>query len=85
MPNKNLPPILEHKHHAAPAVFLPENLLREARRQRRLPNLSVPEVCILDPDGEHHQGINRHRDQDRDCRKNEIGRASCRERVCMLV
>jgi hypothetical protein len=21
MPNKNLPPILEHKHHAAPAVF----------------------------------------------------------------
>ena len=52
MPTKNLPPILEHKHHAAPAVFLPENLLREARRQRRLPNLSVPEVCILDPDGD---------------------------------
>jgi purine-nucleoside phosphorylase len=52
MPNKNLPPILEHKHHGAPAVFLPRNLLREARRQRRLPNLPVPEVCILDPDGD---------------------------------
>jgi purine-nucleoside phosphorylase len=52
MPTKNLPPILDHKHHAAPAVFLPENLLREARRQRLLPNLSVPEVCILDPDGD---------------------------------
>ena len=46
------PPILENKHHAAPAVFRPENLLREARRQRRLPNLPVPEVCILDPDGD---------------------------------
>jgi purine-nucleoside phosphorylase len=52
MPIKNLPPILQHKHHTTPAVFLPENLLREARRQRRLPNLSVPEVCILDPDGD---------------------------------
>jgi purine-nucleoside phosphorylase len=52
MPIKSLPPILEHKLHTAPAVFLPENLLREARRQRRLPNLSVPEICILDPDGD---------------------------------
>ena len=46
------PPILDDKHHAAPAVFLPENLLREARRQRGLPLLPVPEVCILDPDGD---------------------------------
>jgi purine-nucleoside phosphorylase len=52
MPSQNLPPILEHKHHAAPAVFLPENLLREARRQRGLPNHPVPEICILDPDGD---------------------------------
>ena len=52
MPTQRLPPILEHKHHAEPAVFLPENLLREARRQRRLPTLAVPEVCILDPDGD---------------------------------
>lgn len=46
------PPILSDKHYAAPAVFRPENLLREARRQRGLPNLQVPEVCILDPDGD---------------------------------
>lgn len=49
---KTLPPILDHKHHADPPVFRPENLLREARRQRRLPNLPVPELCILDPDGD---------------------------------
>jgi purine-nucleoside phosphorylase len=52
MPAKNPPPILEHKHYAAVPVFLPENLLREARRQRGLPSLSVPEICILDPDGD---------------------------------
>jgi uridine phosphorylase len=52
MPKKNLPPILEEKYYGEPAVFLPENLLREARRQRRLPNVPVPEVCILDPDGD---------------------------------
>jgi uridine phosphorylase len=36
----------------APSVFRPENLLREARRQRRLPDEPVPEVCALDPDGD---------------------------------
>jgi uridine phosphorylase len=51
-PQEELPPILSHKHHAASAVFRPENLLREARRQRKLPNLAVPEVCVLDPDGD---------------------------------
>jgi len=30
----------------------PENLLREARRQRGLPDESVPTVCALDPDGD---------------------------------
>jgi hypothetical protein len=48
MPTKNLPPILEHKHHAAPAVFLPENLLREARRQRMrmdVPRLGLRTLC----------------------------------------
>lgn len=46
------PPILAGKRHAAPSVFRPENLLREARRQRRLPEQAVPGVCILDPDGD---------------------------------
>lgn len=46
------PPILSHKHYAAPSEFTPENLLREARRQKRLPATSVPAVCVLDPDGD---------------------------------
>ncbi|MGH2559490.1 MAG: nucleoside phosphorylase [Thermomicrobiales bacterium] len=37
---------------AEPSVFLPANLLREARRQRGLANGDVPPVCLLDPDGD---------------------------------
>jgi uridine phosphorylase len=47
-----LPPILTGKDFAAPSVFEPENLLREARRQKNLPRAEVPEICILDPDGD---------------------------------
>jgi uridine phosphorylase len=46
------PPILAGKDFAAPSVFEPENLLREARRQKNLPSVAVPDVCILDPDGD---------------------------------
>ncbi|HEY8870471.1 MAG TPA: aminotransferase class V-fold PLP-dependent enzyme [Candidatus Limnocylindrales bacterium] len=46
------PPILEDKHHAEPSAFMPENLLREARRQKGLPIANVPLVCVLDPDGD---------------------------------
>src|SRR6266404_1437792 len=46
------PPILAGKDFAAPSVFQPENLLREARRQKNLPSAAVPEVCLLDPDGD---------------------------------
>jgi len=45
-------PILDNKNYAAPSAFKPENILREARRQRGLPKDSVPEVCVLDPDGD---------------------------------
>lgn len=45
-------PLLEAKDHAAPSVFHPENLLREARRQRGLPDVAVPALCLLDPDGD---------------------------------
>ncbi len=34
------------------SIFLPENLLREARRQRGLPPGQAPPVCLLDPDGD---------------------------------
>ncbi len=46
------PPILEDKDHADPSAFTPENLLREARRQKGLPSATVPGVCVLDPDGD---------------------------------
>ena len=45
-------PIIGEKDHSAPSVFRPEALLREARRQRRLDTISVPEICTLDPDGD---------------------------------
>lgn len=45
-------PILADKHYGEPSTFLPENLLREARRQKKLKDSSVPEVCVLDPDGD---------------------------------
>src|SRR5258706_11241987 len=47
-----LPPILRGKDAAAPSVFTPESLLREARRQKQTPAGAVPDVCILDPDGD---------------------------------
>ncbi len=46
------PPILRDKLYRAPSVFRPENLLREARRQKRLAPGALPEACILDPDGD---------------------------------
>ncbi len=46
------PPILRGKHYDQPSVFVPDNLLREARRQKALPDGRVPAVCVLDPDGD---------------------------------
>ncbi|MCC7264261.1 MAG: uridine phosphorylase, partial [Candidatus Latescibacteria bacterium] len=46
------PPILRDKHYDHPSVFLPENLLREARRQTALPQGEVPSIGLLDPDGD---------------------------------
>jgi uridine phosphorylase len=43
-----LPP----RDHDAPSVFRPENMLREARRQKGLDPLPVPDICVLDPDGD---------------------------------
>src|SRR6266702_3429431 len=45
-------PILMSKYYEAPSVFTPENLLREARRQKGLAIGTVPAICILDPDGD---------------------------------
>ena len=52
MPDAGTPPRALPKDHSAPSVFRPEHLLREARRQRGLPDRAVPAVCVLDPDGD---------------------------------
>jgi uridine phosphorylase len=44
--------ILSDKYYNESSVFLPQNLLREARRQKKIPECNVPAVCILDPDGD---------------------------------
>jgi uridine phosphorylase len=48
----NVPPILRNKRPSLSSVFRPSALLREARRQKGLPGVDVPAVCILDPDGD---------------------------------
>ena len=47
-----MPPILAGKDYTAASVFTPANLLREARRQKGLDAVPVPEICVLDPDGD---------------------------------
>jgi uridine phosphorylase len=46
------PPLLDKKDPSSPSVFQPQALLREARRQKGLPSVDVPPVCVLDPDGD---------------------------------
>jgi len=45
-------PLLRGKDYRAPSVFQPGSLLREARRQKRIPDVGVPAVALLDPDGD---------------------------------
>ena len=45
-------PVLAQKDYGEPPLFAPENLLREARRQKALPQVPVPAVALLDPDGD---------------------------------
>ncbi len=45
-------PLLERKDHDAPSIFRPENMLREARRQKSLNSDAVPAICVIDPDGD---------------------------------
>ncbi len=45
------------KNYQEPSVFTPENLLREARRQKSILEGTVPGVCILDPDGDIVQNV----------------------------
>jgi hypothetical protein len=45
-------PILSNKNYEEESVFSPDNLLREARRQKQIEKCNVPKICILDPDGD---------------------------------
>lgn len=45
-------PLFEAKGFDEPSVFAPSALLENARRQKELPERSVPEVCVLDLDGD---------------------------------
>jgi uridine phosphorylase len=49
---KRSAPILADRRYDAPSAFTPENLLREARRQKGIEASGVPAVCVLDPDGD---------------------------------
>jgi len=40
------------KAHKQESIFTPENLLREARRQKQIPLGTIPKICVLDPDGD---------------------------------
>ena len=61
-----IPPLLELKAHGEPSVFTAANLLREARRQRQLPEVVIPAVCILDPDGDLARYVQGHADASSD-------------------
>jgi len=44
--------MLSHRDLKELSLFTPENLLREARRQKEMRKRRIPRVCLLDPDGD---------------------------------
>src|SRR5262245_45638147 len=44
--------MLAQKHYDEGSAFTPENLLREARRQKARADAAAPSICVLDPDGD---------------------------------
>jgi uridine phosphorylase len=52
MSGPDTPPLLRDKDHGAPSAFTPESLLREAQRQTGAERVAVPQICLLDPDGD---------------------------------
>jgi uridine phosphorylase len=54
-------PLLVRQDHSHPSVFLPENLLSEARKQKKLGDAPVPAICLLDPDGDIAAFVQRER------------------------
>jgi uridine phosphorylase len=60
------PPILGKKRYSEPTTFTAENLLREARRQKSLTRVQVPQICVLDPDGDMVRWLVRSRGLERE-------------------
>ena len=58
MTDDERPPIVAGKRYDMPSAFTPESLLREARRQKSAAIQPVPEVCLLDPDGDIVRRLN---------------------------
>lgn len=52
-------PFRDKQNYTEESVFKPENLLREARRQKGLAECDIPEVCVLDPDGDMVSYLNK--------------------------
>ena len=63
---RSIAPIIADKDYDAPSAFTPENLLREARRQKGVARANVPSVCVLDPDGDIVRQLVRQRQVRRD-------------------
>ncbi len=59
MPKDATPPILAGKDYGASSIFEPANLLREARRQKGLASQNIPDICVLDPDGDIVRALRR--------------------------
>ena len=80
MSNDPAAPILRNKQYAAPSVFTPANILRVARRQKGLSPAVVPNVCVLDPDGDIVRYLKRsgraRRDEAWACYHSELYRAT---------
>jgi uridine phosphorylase len=51
-PDAAASPLFESKAFDERSVFAPSALLENARRQKELPERPVPDVCVLDPDGD---------------------------------
>jgi len=48
----DMAPLFAPRDYEAPSLFTPQNLLREARRQKGLPEGRLPAICVFDPDGD---------------------------------
>ncbi|SDY02664.1 nucleoside phosphorylase [Halobellus clavatus] len=51
-PDSDSSPLFDAKEYDEPSVFTPKALLDNARQQKDLSERPVPDVCVLDPDGD---------------------------------